>query len=200
MRGAAAVAVMIGVLLAGPARAEDARSRALAHFEAGRKLYQVGDYAPALVEFKRAFLLKEDPVFIFNIAQCHRRLGDTEQAITFYRRYLGTNPPAANRQQVEKLIADLERQRPAVPASPPPAPPEVARAPVLTPSTPAPAAAVFAQPPAAAREEPAIYTRWWFWTGLVAVAGGAAAAVILTRHPASPGCSAGVDYCATLPR
>jgi tetratricopeptide (TPR) repeat protein len=192
MRGVAAVAVIVGVLLAGPARAEDARGKALAHFEQGRKLYQVGEYAAALAEFKRAFLLKEDPVFIFNIAQCHRRLGDPAQAITFYWRYLGTNPPAANRQQVEKLIASLERPRS---EAPPPAPPPEP-APLVAP---APVAAVVA-PPLPARDEQPVYTRWWFWTGVVVVAGGVAGALLLTRHPGAPGCSAGVDFCSTLPR
>jgi tetratricopeptide (TPR) repeat protein len=32
------------------------------------------------------------PAFLFNIGQCHRKLGQHEQAIFFYSRYLKANP------------------------------------------------------------------------------------------------------------
>jgi tetratricopeptide (TPR) repeat protein len=190
--------MIVGFVLAAPAQAEDARTQARGHFEAGRKLYQVGEYGAALTEFQRAFLLKEDPVFIYNIAQCHRQLGDGRQAITFYKRYLGTNPPAANRQQVQKLIADLERAQSSEPA-PVPSPPPVRLA-APEPPPPAPSAIVASAPPPSPPDQP-IYGRWWFWTGVAAVvAGGVATALLVGRDTTAPGCSRGVDYCAGLPR
>src|SRR5204863_8107463 len=87
---------------------QDDPARAMAHFRLGNRFYQVSDYRAALSEFKQAFLLKEDPVLLFNIAQCHRQLGESKEALTFYRRYLAGVPEASNRQQVERLIADLE--------------------------------------------------------------------------------------------
>jgi hypothetical protein len=197
MRGPA-VAVVVGLLLGSAARAEDTRAQARVHFEQGRKLYQVGDYAPALDEFKRAFLLKEDPVFIFNIAQCHRQLGDVRQAIVFYRRYLGTNPPATHRRQVEKLIADLEHGQPAPPADPAPPPDQGVTLRPAAPPPEAPVARLTRTPPPPPRDEP-LYTRWWFWTGAAAlVVGGVMGGLVLSRRTVPSGCSAGLDYCASL--
>lgn len=202
--GAAAGLIIVGLLLAEPALGQDARVRARQHFEEGRKLYQVGEYAAALGRFKQAFLLKEDPVFIFNIAQCHRQLGDSKLAVTFYRRYLGADPTASNRAQVEKLIAELERARPAAPdgtAAPPPPAPAPALRPAPPPADPASATAVLlaTPPPPASVDEP-IYGRWWFWTGVAAVvAGGIVGTVLLTRGTTSAGCSRGVTHCAPLP-
>ena len=45
-------------------------------------------------------LAKPDPAFLYNIGQCHRQLGDLEQAATLYRRFLTAAPntplPAAS--------------------------------------------------------------------------------------------------------
>ena len=37
----------------------------------------------------------EDPVFLYNIAQCHRLLGENAEAVRFYRRYLEAAPAAS---------------------------------------------------------------------------------------------------------
>lgn len=123
-RGAAwlvAVAAFVGTL-AGAAhigRADERASaeKARAHFERGQRLFKVSRYREALEQFKEGFILKDDPVFLYNIAQCHRLLGERDQAITFYRRYLQAAPvEAPNRAEVEKRIRDLERQSRADPA------------------------------------------------------------------------------------
>jgi hypothetical protein len=112
-----------------------------AHFKEGRKLYQVGDYRGALDAFKKAFMAKEDAVLLFNIAQCHRQLGDDRQAIVFYRRYLADEPRAANRSDVERFIREGEariQEAEAPVAAPGPYPPP----PPPAPAPPAPAATV----------------------------------------------------------
>jgi tetratricopeptide (TPR) repeat protein len=179
------------VFFAGPSpAAADDPAQAMAHFRQGRRLYQVSDYRAALDEFKRAFLLREDPVFLFNIAQCHRQLGEKRDALVYYRRYLTGDPAADNRAQVEKLIAELqealagERSAPA---------PEPAPTPLLAP---APAASLVtrAPPPAA----PALYGRWWFWAAAGAiVAGAVATTLLLTRQGGNPDCR-GISPCGTL--
>jgi tetratricopeptide (TPR) repeat protein len=88
--------------------AEDDPAAAKAHFSRGTRLFEVGEYREALVEFKSAHLAKPDPAFIYNIAQCHRQLGDLEQAATMYRRFLAASPNARNRADVEKRVADIE--------------------------------------------------------------------------------------------
>lgn len=87
---------------------EDDPAAAKAHFSRGTRLYEVGEYRQALDEFKSAHLAKPDPAFLYNIAQCHRQLGDLEQAATMYRRYLSASPNAKNRTEVEKRIDEIE--------------------------------------------------------------------------------------------
>jgi tetratricopeptide (TPR) repeat protein len=209
-RLAALVAVALIVVAACPdgARAEDTREQAMVRFREGRKLYQVGEYRAALEEFKRGYLLKDDPVFLFNMAQCHRQLGDTREALVFYRRYLAASPNAENRKQVEKSIGDLERAA-AEPAVPPPPPPPVTGAAARTPSptestTPAtrppePVAPAFvAAAPAAAPPERSS-SRWWLWTSgaVVLVAGAVTTAVLLSRDHADPNCRS-ISPCGTV--
>jgi hypothetical protein len=126
-------------LAPGPARAAEDTAAAVARFKEGRKLYQVGEYRRALEEFKQAYLAREDPVFLFNIAQCYRLLGESREALTFYRRYLGAAPEAANRPEVEKLIHDLEsKSSPVEPAAPAPTAPQPAPMPPPQPPAPTP--------------------------------------------------------------
>src|SRR5688500_14141498 len=120
---------------AAPARADESRDQAIAHFQKGNNHYKLSNYREELAHFKEAFLAKPDPALLFNIAQCHWKLGDRSEAVTFYRRYLRDVPNAPNRRDVEKRIAELEAPPPAassVIASPPASGPP--------PSAPAPAA------------------------------------------------------------
>lgn len=87
---------------------EDDPAAAKSHFTMGTRLYEIGEYRQALDEFKAAHLAKPDPAFLYNIAQCHRQLGDLDMAATMYRRYLAVSPNAKNRVEVEKRIAEIE--------------------------------------------------------------------------------------------
>lgn len=196
-----AVVLALVVVLAGAghaAPADEAQNKAMEHFRKGRKLYQVSEYRSALEEFKRGYLFKEDPVFLFNIGQCHRQLGERDEAITFYKRYLTAQPRAENRAQVEQLIREVQSARPAEPA---PAPPVLTAPPPAAPPAPRfepvavdlafPTERTEAQP--AAVEGPSVFRRWWFWT----IVGGAVAAgtgvFLLTRRQAGdPTCPPGV--------
>lgn len=88
---------------------------AKAHFKQGRMHYQLGEYREALNEFKEAYRLKQDPSFLYNIAQCHRQLREYAEAIRLYGNYLREAPDADNRDEVERQIRDLkiaaEKQR-----------------------------------------------------------------------------------------
>src|SRR5262249_26215114 len=106
------------------------------HFQQGRTHYELKEYAEALKEFKDGYRVVRDPVFLFNIAQCHWKLGDIQVALGFYRDYLRRAPGAANRAEVEKRIEELEKQaKQAKPAPRQPAPP-----PPLSPPAPPPPA------------------------------------------------------------
>lgn len=180
-----------------PARAQDEQTeKARSHFEKGTAFYNLARFKEALVEFEAGYLQKSDPIFLYNIAQCHRQMNNPTEALRFYRTYLRNAPKAPNRADVERRISDLEalqaeqeKARSAAPreaaplprtlghnAEPPPVAPV---APALTPPPPpppavetAPAATVTATPDAASSEPP-IYKKWWLWTAVGVVVVGA---------------------------
>ena len=87
-----------------PARARDSFDRGMTH-------YNVGEYRDALAQFKDAYFAKHDPVFLFNMGQCYRQLGEPESAVRQYRAYLRVMPGASNRADVERFIAQAEADR-----------------------------------------------------------------------------------------
>jgi tetratricopeptide (TPR) repeat protein len=124
------VAGLVASLAAAPARsASDARTeKAREHYLQADAFYKLDRYASALQEYEQAYLAKPDPSFLYNIAQCHRLMGDKAEAVKFYRRYLNDAPNAANREVAEKHIKDLETML-AAPAVPPPVTPPPSSAP-----------------------------------------------------------------------
>jgi len=78
------------------------------HFNQGTRHYQLGHYQDALGEFESAYMAVPDPVFLFNIAQCHRKMGHDKEAVGFYKSYLRNAPNAPNRVDVQKRIQELE--------------------------------------------------------------------------------------------
>jgi len=82
---------------------------ARAHFDRGRAYFEVDEYRKAIVEFKQAHIEKPDPAFLYNIAECHRHLGDLAESLQFYRRFLATAPADDKaRPIVEQRVADLK--------------------------------------------------------------------------------------------
>jgi len=51
-------------------------AQARVHFERGRTYFEVDEYRKAIAEFKAAHIEKPDPAFLYNIAECYRRLGE----------------------------------------------------------------------------------------------------------------------------
>jgi len=164
-------------------------------FDSGTTHYNLTEYREALADFTEAYRLRHDPVFLFNIAQCHRQLGDPERAAQFYRNYLreARNPP--NRVEVERFIADADTaiaakraarpptavQAPQLPAATPSALPEASSAPSPGPLPPLPGSSPAAVPIKAASSPAASAavapvaprSRTWLWVTL-----GVAAAVV----------------------
>lgn len=211
-RALGAAAALSAVLLTGGlARADQNAEKARAHYQRGDIYFKIDKYANALQEFEQAYLAKQDPSFLYNIAQCHRLMGNRVEAIRSYKRYLNDAPNAVNRPVAEKHIRDLEsalgaeqltgaRVAPVTPApgSNPSAgvmpAPQAAMAPppvVALDAHPPPASdAVLAAPPSALSQsdDHPIYTKWWFWTGVGGVVvAGLLIALLLNRDPSCPG-------------
>lgn len=159
--------------------ADDDADVARVHFDAGKKFYDVGEYQAALRHFKAAHLARPDPVFLYNIAQCHRQLGHVEEAVKAYRRYLSASPAATNRREVEQRITDLERA----------APPALrAAAPTAASAAPTPITVQLLAPPLP-EQPPArpFYRSGIFWLAASAVVvAGIAIAVVAGRHVEDP--------------
>jgi tetratricopeptide (TPR) repeat protein len=121
--------VVLALALAATSDAGAGEKEALQHFERGQTHYNLGRFDEAIAEFERAYEMKPDPIFLFNIAQAHRLARHTERAIFFYRRYLALDPRAKSRAEIEEHLAALEAElaasstsQPASQPAPPPAP------------------------------------------------------------------------------
>ena len=86
------------------------KTRAREHYQKGLTHYDIKEYSDALAEFKNAYRVVQDPAFLFNIAQCYRKLGQDVEALDYYRNYLRRFPTAPNRGEVERRIQEIERE------------------------------------------------------------------------------------------
>jgi tetratricopeptide (TPR) repeat protein len=157
------LATILCALLASSAvaRTGHAESRnkqgAESHYNKGMRAYTLGHFQEAIEEFEKAYELKSEPIFLYNIAQSHRQNNNPQRAIFFYRRYLEAAPNAKNRANVEKRILDLQseldaqKEREAAAATPIAPPPPVVVAPPPAPSPPS----VAPPPPVVVEDKPA---------------------------------------------
>jgi tetratricopeptide (TPR) repeat protein len=137
------------------------------HVALGHRLYQRGQYQEAIVEFRRAYEVRADPRFLYEIAESYRQLGATDQALFYYDRYLAGAPAALDRDVALDRVVELESLRARPPA------PALRSSPLSLgeggPGTPKP------------RPTPT-WRKWWFWTAFgVAVAAGITAAALAGR-------------------
>ncbi|HEX8954546.1 MAG TPA: hypothetical protein VF945_21975 [Polyangia bacterium] len=107
----AAVVALALVVCAPTVRAAgdaDKLQEAKDHYDRGMAHYELGEFGAAVEEFKAAYARSQAPGLLFNLAQASRLNKDYEQALHFYRTYLRVRPDAANRDDVEKRIGELE--------------------------------------------------------------------------------------------
>lgn len=197
------LSLLLGLALAFAAGAQGKKKpdpdeqRARALFSDGQKAYDVGEFDRALTLYSDAYKLKPLPGFLFNIAQCHRQLGNFERAVFFFGRFIDNSAPAAsNVELARELMADMERrqaekaeaERKAAEAKL-----EAERrseekaktdAPVAAPLTPVELSTLPPPPPPEVEPEP-VTKKAWFWVvvtgGAMAVAGGVIAGVVLSQ-------------------
>jgi tetratricopeptide (TPR) repeat protein len=135
------------------------------HAALGQRLLEHGRTQDAIAEFRRAYELRADPRFLFDIAEGYRRLGLVDQARFFYDRYLAAAPDAPDREEVEAALAALGRPKPPPAAPPPSLAHDVVIFPVPAPESP-----------------PPLWRRWWTWTAFGALVAAGVATVLLTRQ------------------
>jgi tetratricopeptide (TPR) repeat protein len=134
---------------------DEAREKARLHNARAKRLFNLGLFGQAAVEYMKGYKAKPAPAFLFNLGQCHKRIHrrrNMEKAVFYFKSYLQNVPESPMRQEVEAEIKKLELQLKLMPA---PRRPKEKKPPVVIKTTP-------------------FYKRWWFWTLVgVAVAGGA---------------------------
>ncbi|MEP6859444.1 MAG: tetratricopeptide repeat protein [Deltaproteobacteria bacterium] len=86
----------------------DARGDARTHYIAGQKAYASADYKVAIKEFSAAQELAPADLNNYNLALCYDKLGDAENAITYYKQYLDKVPDAPKRSEIEASMARLD--------------------------------------------------------------------------------------------
>jgi hypothetical protein len=202
--------VLLAVLLAGAplkagAQTPEARTRAQAKFNEAQVAYHLGEFQKALAGYTEAYRLLPLPGFLFNMAQCHRQLGNAESAAFSYRRYLDLATKAQGRMPDNgpltlELIAEMDARvreekarRPAARETAPAKKPgtlvaqgtEAANRRVKRgdgPQVPTPVPPVA---PASTVEQGGLHKQWWVWAGAGAVVllatGGAVYAVTASQ-------------------
>jgi tetratricopeptide (TPR) repeat protein len=109
--GAVALAVSLLLEAGGAARAGSPAEHAIAegryHLRKANGLAGDDRCQAAIHEYTLALKKLADPVVLFNRAECYRRIGEDEKAVTDYRAFLEAVPAAPNRAQIEAKIATL---------------------------------------------------------------------------------------------
>jgi tetratricopeptide (TPR) repeat protein len=96
----------------------------------GVRDFDRGDYDRAIDHLKASYLRARVPALLYNLGQAFRLKGDCSEALSFYRRYLATDPPLQQSARTRARIADMETcVAPASAASLPVTPPKPAEAP-----------------------------------------------------------------------
>lgn len=108
---AAGVVLLLG-LGGTQARAQDASDKdARALFKKAEIQFGLQNYKLALDLYKMAHDLRPRASYLFNIGQCHHRLGQFDKAIRTFELYLFQEPEADDRSDVQSLIRKLREAK-----------------------------------------------------------------------------------------
>ncbi|MBT9560656.1 MAG: tetratricopeptide repeat protein [Myxococcales bacterium] len=102
-------AVIVLVLLAASLASgkDDLRVRAQEHIDRGDQLFETRKFEEAIAEYTAALALESHHDLIWNIARSHEELGRLKDAIALFERYLGMDPPEADRALASARLATL---------------------------------------------------------------------------------------------
>lgn len=78
--------------------------------EQGIAQFQRGEFDAAIESFSAAHVLSPNPMFLFNIAQAHRKAGRPREALTHYQLFVRKAPDSPLRPETEAYIALVQTQ------------------------------------------------------------------------------------------
>jgi len=117
---------LLVVLLAGSALADEklsAKQQAKMHNQMAKKLFNLGLFQEAAEEYQKAYQAAPAPAFLFNLAQCYKRISrkeSIEKAIFYFRSFLNNVPDTPMRDDIDKELARLDRELAELSKPPPP--------------------------------------------------------------------------------
>jgi tetratricopeptide (TPR) repeat protein len=150
------------------------------HVTLGQRHLERGRYQDAIAEFRRAYELRDDPHFLFDIAEAYRQLGIVDRALFFYGRYLAALPDAPDRDEVEARMAELQQARAsAIPRS-------LSLGPRLDQDVVVVPVPLQAGPTRGANRPRPVWRRWWFWTAVGAALVAGAIGIAATSNRSEP--------------
>jgi tetratricopeptide (TPR) repeat protein len=87
-------------------------AKAAAHLKQGNRHYRLRDFQSAITEYKAGAAIEEAGVFWYNLGQCYRQLGNYEDALWYYQRFLDRGKPTgALRDSVVDFIAKMTAEK-----------------------------------------------------------------------------------------
>ena len=104
-----AAGLLLGIALLNPrvARADE-RTEARGHFKKGMAAIADGRYDAGIEELKSAYEILPHPNVLYNIARAYVDMGDLDNAIVYYRKYLEGGPK--DRDEVAQIVTSLEER------------------------------------------------------------------------------------------
>jgi hypothetical protein len=91
------------------------------HYQLGLEAFKAGKYDVAIKELRKAHVLKRMPAILLNIGLTYRKMKDYDMAIYYYKKYLNETPPDdKQRAAAETAIGEIEAEKAAAAAQPPP--------------------------------------------------------------------------------
>lgn len=76
-------------------------------FMMGVELYRVGQFEAAARRFAMAYAVMPIPDLVYNLALCHKAMGEKDQALKLLREFLDSDPSAEDRARVNEMIAEI---------------------------------------------------------------------------------------------
>lgn len=87
------------------------KTRAADLFEKSAEAYRRGDFKQAIELLDEAYAIDPQPVLVYNRARAAEGLGNMDDAIAGYEKFLAEDPNAVDRGAIEQRLATLRRQR-----------------------------------------------------------------------------------------
>ncbi|GAC1570714.1 MAG: hypothetical protein NVS3B20_02440 [Polyangiales bacterium] len=103
---APALLALLGLSLTTRVAHAGEREEARRRFKEGMEAIANGQYEKGIADLKDAYSILPHPNVLYNIARAYAEMGDLEDAVTSYRKYLAENPP--DKDEIEAVVRSLE--------------------------------------------------------------------------------------------